>query len=146
VLRVGPAQRRRGGDIGSVPGGLIGAEIAAIAEDGQQIALLGLGELGVGTGRWPKVTGETCPMLNLFEDVEHVTLRHTRLQLLLELGESRCLLRLRELLEVRGAVGIDAEFDIVREPASTSAARVASSFFNAAAKSSPRSGMPRAAQ
>ena len=61
------------------------------------------------------MAGETRPMLDVFEDVEHVSLRHACLQLLLELGEPRWLLRLRELLEVRGAVGIDAEFGIVRE-------------------------------
>ena len=42
VLRVDPAQRLRRRDLGSVPGGLARAEIAAVAEHGEQVALYGL--------------------------------------------------------------------------------------------------------
>ena len=146
VLGVDPAQRRRRGDVGGVPGGLIGTKIAAVAEHGEQVASDGLRELRIGAGRWSEVAGVVRPVLGILEDVEEMALRHAGADFLLELGQPVGLTGGRQLLQMRRAVRVDAQFAVVGNPASTSAATFVSSSFSAAAKSSPRSGMPRAAQ
>ena len=51
MLDIDPAHRLRRRHSWRVPGGLAGAEVAAIAEDGEQVTLDGLCELGVGARR-----------------------------------------------------------------------------------------------
>ena len=53
VLSIDPAQRLRCCHLWRMPGGLARAEIAAVTEHGEQVALDGLGELGIGAGWRP---------------------------------------------------------------------------------------------
>ena len=114
VLGVDPAQRRRRGDVGGVPGGLIGTKIAAIAEHGEEIALDGLREFRIGPGWRSEVPGIVRPVLGMFEDVEEMALRHTGADFLLELRQSVGLASCRQLLQMRRAVRVDAQFAVGR--------------------------------
>ncbi len=115
MLRIDPTERLRRRDFGGVPGGLARAEIAAVAEYGEQVALDGLRELRIGARGWPKVAGVTGPVLGMLEDVQEVALRHAGAHLLLELGQPGGLLRGRQLLQVRCPIGIDAQLGVGRE-------------------------------
>jgi hypothetical protein len=115
VLGVDSAQRLRGRDLGGVPGGLARAEVAAVAEHGEQVALDGLRELRVGAGGRPEVAGVAGPVLGVLEDVEQVALRHAGADLLLELSQPSRLLRHRQLLQVRRPLGVKTEFGVGRE-------------------------------
>ena len=90
-------------------GGLARAKIAAVAEDGEQVALDGMRELRIGAGGWPEVAGVTGPVLGMLENVEEVALRHAGAEFLLELVQPGGLLRRRQLLQVGYSVCIDAE-------------------------------------
>ena len=115
VLGVGPAQRLREGDFGSVPGGLARSEVAAVAEHGEQVALDRLGKLWIGA-RWrPEVAGVPGPVFGMLEDVEEMALLHAGADLLFELGHPGWLPCRFQLLEVRGSVGIKAEFGVAGE-------------------------------
>jgi hypothetical protein len=115
VLGVNPAQRRSRGDVGGVSGSLIGAKIAAIAEHGEQVASDGLREFRIGPGRRSKVPGIVRPVFGMFEDVEEMAFRHTGADLLLELGQTVGLTDCRQLLQMRRAVRVDAQFAVVGE-------------------------------
>ena len=98
-----------------MPGGLVGAEVAAVAEHGEQVAPDGLGELRVGAGGRAEVTGVAGPVLGVLEDVEQVALRHAGADLLLELGQPGGRRAALQLLQVRCPVGGNAEFGVVGE-------------------------------
>jgi hypothetical protein len=86
------------------------------------------------------VAGVTGPVLGMLEDVEQMALRHAGAHFLFKPGQLGGLLRRRQLLQVGCSVSIDAELGVGWESG------VDRSALSAAAKSSPRSGMPRAAQ
>jgi hypothetical protein len=54
-------------------------------------------------------------MLSMFEDVEEMALRHTGADFLLELGQSVRLTDCRQLLQMRRAVRVDAQFAVTGE-------------------------------
>ena len=115
VLGVDPAQRLRGGDLGGVTGGLVGAEIAAVAEHGEQVALDGLGELRIGAGGRPEVAGVARPVLGMLEDVEQVAFRHAGADFLLEFRQPLGLVACRQLLQVGRSVRVDAQLAVGRK-------------------------------
>lgn len=86
MLGVGPPQRLGRCGAGSVPGGLARAEVAAVAKHREQVALDGVGELGVGAGGRPEMASVAGPVVGAFEDVEQVALGHANADLLLEFG------------------------------------------------------------
>lgn len=99
--------------LGDMVGGLAGAQIAAIAEDGKKILSGGFREFGVRT-RWrPEVSGVSGPTLHVVEDVEQMTLRHPGLDRCFERGESVRKGRLFLLFEMGLAVRIDRQFGVI---------------------------------
>ena len=112
VLRVGPTQRLRRRDLGGVPGSLIGTEIAAVTEHGENIALDGLCELRIGAGWWSEVAGVASPMLSMLENIKEMPLRHPRTDFLLEFHQPFGLDACRQLLQVWRSVFIDAQFAV----------------------------------
>ena len=62
------------------------------------------------------MAAEARPVLGVLEDVQHVPLGHARLGFPLERGQARRLPGGRELLQVRCAVGIEAEFGVAGKP------------------------------
>jgi hypothetical protein len=115
MLRIDPTQCLRGGDLGGVAGSLIGAEVAAVAEHGEQIALDGLRELRIRARGWAEVTGEAGPVLAVFEDVEEVTFRHPDADLLLKFRQPLGAIGYCQLLQVRRPVRVNAQFGVGRK-------------------------------
>ncbi|MEF2559436.1 hypothetical protein VQ044_25435, partial [Aurantimonas sp. C2-5-R2] len=76
MLGIDATQRLLGDEFGRMAGGLAGSEIAAIAEDGEDVAAHGLRQLRIGTGRRPKMTCVAGPVLGIFEDIEEMALGH----------------------------------------------------------------------
>jgi hypothetical protein len=109
VLRVDPAQRLRRRNIGSMSGGLAGAEIAAVAEHGEQVTLHSRRELRVGAGGRPGLAGVLGPVLSMFQNAEQVTFRHAGADFLFELRQPGGLHRRPELLQLRRAIRVQAE-------------------------------------
>jgi hypothetical protein len=112
VLSIDPTQCLRCGDLGGVASGLVGAEIAAVAEDGEQIALDRLGELRIGAGGRAEVTGEAGPVVGILKDVEEMTLRHPGADFLLEFPQPLRLIGRRQLLQVRRPIPINAQLGV----------------------------------
>jgi len=115
VLSVDPAQRLGGRDAGGVAGGLARAEIAAIAEHGEDIALFCPRELGISAGGRSKVARVAGPASAVLEDVEQMSLRHARVDLCLEGGQALGQLSARLLLQMGNAIGIDGQFGVGRK-------------------------------
>jgi hypothetical protein len=61
------------------------------------------------------VAGVSGPVLGIFKDAEEVTLRHAGADFLFKLNQPGGSLGRCQLLQMRGAVGIDAQFGIGRE-------------------------------
>jgi hypothetical protein len=76
VLRIDAAQHLRRGDFRGMASRLRRPEIAAVAEDGEEISLGRIGKLGVGARGWAEMAGVAGPVLSVFENVEQMTLRH----------------------------------------------------------------------
>ena len=55
VLGIEPTQRLGTRNMGRMTGGLARPEVAAIAKDGEKIALHGASDFWISSGRWPKV-------------------------------------------------------------------------------------------
>ena len=93
------------------------------------------------------MAGVAGPVLGMLEDVEEMPLRHARADFLLELRQPFRVARSSPIAS--GAACRRDRCSIRRWPGNRhqpAAASFVNSAFSAAAKSSPRSGMPRAAQ
>ena len=115
VLGIGPPQRLGGRGPWRVPGRLARAEVAAVAEHGEQVSLDGVAELGIGAGGRSEVAGVAGPVFGVLEDVEEVALLHAGADLLFEFGHPGWLPYRLQVLEMRGSVGIKAEFGVAGE-------------------------------
>ena len=115
VLRVGPAQRLRRRDLGGVTGSLIGTEIAAVSEHGENIALDGLCEFRIGAGWWSEVASIAGPMLNMLENIKEMSLRHPSADFLLEFRQPFGLDACRQFLEVWRSIFVDTQLTVGRK-------------------------------
>ena len=115
MLGIDPTQRLRRGDLGGMTGGLAGAEIAAIAEHREQIALDGPGELRIGAGGRSEVPGIAGPVFGIFEDVEEVAFRHPGADFLLERRQPLGLIPSCQLLQVKRSIRVDAQLGVGRK-------------------------------
>ena len=52
--------------------GLIGPQVAAHGEHSEQVALPCVAKFGIVAGLRPKVTGESCPVLDIGENIQQV--------------------------------------------------------------------------
>ena len=116
VLVVDAAQGVAVHHLRGVTGRLAGPQIAAVAENRQEVTPGGVGDLGVGARRRAEVAGERRPVLGMLEDIEEMALGHAAAHRRLEGSEP-----LREALrpqsgQMRSPVGVDAQLAVVREP------------------------------
>jgi hypothetical protein len=61
------------------------------------------------------VSGIVRPVLGMLEDVEEMAFRHAGADFLLELNQPVGLADCRQLLQMRGAVGVEVQFAIAGE-------------------------------
>lgn len=57
-----------------MPGCLVDAQVAPVAEDGQQVTPCGIAELGIRPGNRAEVARVVRPVLDVFEHIEQVAL------------------------------------------------------------------------
>src|SRR5271155_3288613 len=115
VLRVDPTQRLSCRDLGGMSSSLVWAEIAAVAEHGEEISLNSISKLRIGAGWWSKVASVAGPVLDMLENIKEMPLRHPCTDFLLEFDQPFGLDARRQLLQVRRSVFIDAQFAVGRK-------------------------------
>lgn len=113
MLDIDAAKSFGGGDVRRVTRGLSGTEVAAIAEDRENIALFRVGKLGIRAGWWPKMTGVAGPACAVFENIEQMPFTHAAVDFRFE-GIQSFRLSFAERLFEMGLPGIvDRQFGIV---------------------------------
>ena len=148
VLRVDPAQRLRRRDLGGVAGGLIGTEIAAVAEHGEDIALDGLCELRI--GRRMVVRSGECSAAQCSACLRISRRCRSGIRARISCSNSASpsgWIARRQLLQVGRSVFVDAQFAVGRK-SRIDLGGEPSSIRPSARRRNPRRarGMPRAAQ
>jgi hypothetical protein len=106
--------RRSAGAV-AMSGGLDGTEVATVAEDGEEIARHGVGQLGVGTGRRAEVAGVAAPVLGVLENVEQMAFGHAGADLPFEIRQAVRLPGRPRLFQVGRAVGVERQLGVVGE-------------------------------